>query len=158
MEPVAKAMKTIEEFMKQGEWAKAEGIADEMLKHLGGDPRTQDMQNPEAQRIQKKMQRIHQVIQTWQKEGRNLDPIAKTMERFEPLIKAGKIREAESILDDVLKKIAGESQKSDQMQVPHIDQKINWVKDLDAAMLKAREQKKLVMQFLMLGDLTAEDC
>jgi hypothetical protein len=35
---------------------------------------------------------------------------------------------------------------------------IAWVKDLATAQRLARSQKKLVMQFLMLGDLTDPHC
>lgn len=35
---------------------------------------------------------------------------------------------------------------------------IRWEKDLDAARAAAAKEGKLVLRFVLLGDLTAEDC
>ena len=61
-----------------------------------------------AQGIQRKMKDVHEGIQRWQEEGRDPSPIGRILERFEPLMKLGKIDEAEAILDEALEALGGE--------------------------------------------------
>ncbi len=61
-----------------------------------------------AQSIQAKMKRVHEGVQRWQQEGRDPSPIGRILERFEPLMKEGKIDEAEAILDEALNALDAE--------------------------------------------------
>jgi len=53
--------------------------------------------------LQKKMQEIQRGAESWQAEGRDPSPIAEIMQEFDPLMKAGKHKEAEAVLDRALK-------------------------------------------------------
>jgi hypothetical protein len=55
------------------------------------------------QPIQKKMQELQRLVQLCQQHGKSVEAVAKIVQSFEPLMKAGKIKEAESILDEALK-------------------------------------------------------
>lgn len=61
-----------------------------------------------AQEIQRKMKQVHEGVQRWQQEGRDPSPIGRILERFEPLMKQGRIDEAEAILDEALEALDGE--------------------------------------------------
>jgi hypothetical protein len=58
--------------------------------------------------IQKKMQRVQQGVKRWQKQGKNLAPVGRIMQQFEPLIKAGKIDEAGAVLDRAIRLLGDE--------------------------------------------------
>ncbi len=103
MDPIVKKMKRFEEVMRHGEWAKAEEILDDALKLFGDQTKQDDNQDINPERIQKKMQSLQEKVQQWQKEGKNLEPVAKIMQNFEPLMKEVKVKEAEVLLDEVLK-------------------------------------------------------
>jgi Spy/CpxP family protein refolding chaperone len=53
--------------------------------------------------LEKKMKEIQQGVEDWQSEGRDPSPIAEIMQEFDPLMKAGKHKEAEALLDRALK-------------------------------------------------------
>jgi hypothetical protein len=55
-----------------------------------------------SQGFQQKLQTLQEGIQQWQKEGRDLSPVGKMMQEFEPLMKEGKLKKAEAKLDEVL--------------------------------------------------------
>ena len=57
--------------------------------------------------LQAKIEKIQAGIQRWQDEGRDPSPIAETMQQFEPLMKAGKVKDAEALLDKVIKTLDG---------------------------------------------------
>lgn len=61
----------------------------------GPDPST-------AASLQGKMQRVQAKVQEWQRVGKDLSPVAAIMQGFDPLMKAGKFAEAESVLDRAL--------------------------------------------------------
>ena len=70
-----------------------------------GSPRVV-AQNPVeiTKRLTEKVQRIQEGAQKWAASGRDPSEIAKTMqEKFQPLMEAGKIVEAEALLDKMLK-------------------------------------------------------
>ena len=57
----------------------------------------------ETQRIlQTKMQSVQQGVQRWQGEGRDPSPVAEIMQEFDSLMKTGKHKEAEAVLDRAL--------------------------------------------------------
>ena len=62
----------------------------------------------EVQRtLQNKVQSVQEGVQGWQGEGRDPSPIAEIMQEFDPLMKAGKHKEAEAVLDRALKLLRG---------------------------------------------------
>ncbi len=56
--------------------------------------------------MQAKMQRLQAGIQRWQREGRDPSAIGRTMRKFESLLQAGQIEEAEAALDEALQILA----------------------------------------------------
>ena len=50
-----------------------------------------------------KMQRLQAAIRKWQQDGKDLTPVRKIMQQFGPLVKQGKPKEAEAVLDKALK-------------------------------------------------------
>src|SRR6266581_1078379 len=56
----------------------------------------------DPQRIQQKIQRLHEGVRRWQRESRDPALVSKVMEEFEPLTKEEKFREAEAVLDRAL--------------------------------------------------------
>jgi hypothetical protein len=48
------------------------------------------------------MQALQEGLQQMQSQGADVSPIGKTMERFDPLMKQGKVKEAEGVLDEAL--------------------------------------------------------
>src|SRR6266487_368423 len=61
--------------------------------------------SPEAvQRVlEGKLKNLQEGVQGWQNEGRDPSKVAEIMQEFEPLMKAGKHKEAEAVLDRALK-------------------------------------------------------
>jgi len=49
--------------------------------------------------LPEKMQKLGAGVQKWQQEGRDLTPIMSIMQEFEPLMKQGKLPEAEAVID-----------------------------------------------------------
>src|SRR5437867_5907236 len=65
----------------------------------------------EVQRVlQGKMQKVQENVQRWQNEGRDPREVGEIMQEFEPLMKEGKHKEAEAVLDRALK-LLRESEK-----------------------------------------------
>ena len=65
--------------------------------------------------IQAKLEaKLHQVqtgVESLQQDGRDPSPIAQIMQEFDPLMKAGQLKEAEAVLDRALKRIEGKEIK-----------------------------------------------
>ena len=61
--------------------------------------------SPEAvQRVlEGKLKNVQEAVQGWQNEGRDPSKVAEIMQEFEPLMTAGKHKEAEAVLDRALK-------------------------------------------------------
>src|SRR5216117_4167995 len=58
----------------------------------------------EVQRLlQAKVQKIQDGVQRWQNDGRDPSSVAEIMQEFEPLMKQGKHKDAEALLDRALK-------------------------------------------------------
>lgn len=53
--------------------------------------------------IRAKLEKVKAVVEDWQSSGRDPSPIAEIMQEFDPLMKAGKVKEAEAVLDKALK-------------------------------------------------------
>jgi hypothetical protein len=59
-------------------------------------------------RIEAKLEKVRAGVEKWQNDGRDPSPIAEIMQQFEPLMKAGKVNEAEALLEKALT-LLGES-------------------------------------------------
>jgi len=61
--------------------------------------------SPEAvQRVlEGKLKNVQEGVQGWQNEGRDPSKVAEIMQEFEPLMKAGRHKDAEAVLDRALK-------------------------------------------------------
>ena len=65
----------------------------------------------EVQRVlQGKMQKVQENVQRWQNDGRDPSAVAEIMQELEPLMKQGKLKDAEALLDRALK-LLNESEK-----------------------------------------------
>ena len=64
-------------------------------------------QLPSAEAVQRvlerKLKNVQEGVQGWQNEGRDPSKVAEIMQEFEPLIKAARFKDAEALLDRVLK-------------------------------------------------------
>ena len=61
---------------------------------------------PGPNAMHEKAQRVQNGVARWQEAGRDPSPIGELMSQIDPLMRAGKMREAEAILDQALKLIA----------------------------------------------------
>jgi Spy/CpxP family protein refolding chaperone len=57
----------------------------------------------QAKILEAKLDKVKTGVEKWQNEGRDPSPIAEIMQEFEPLMKAGKVKEAEALLEKALK-------------------------------------------------------
>jgi len=99
-----KILQGLDPLVKDRKFKEAELLIDRVLKALeeakpGSDP---------ALRLQAKVQKIEEGVQKWQEDGRDPSPIGTIMQEFDPLMKAGKIQEAEAVLDLALKALQSE--------------------------------------------------
>ena len=53
--------------------------------------------------LEGKLKNVQEGVQGWQNEGRDPSKVAEIMQEFEPLMMAGKHKEAEAVLDRALK-------------------------------------------------------
>ena len=64
-------------------------------------------QLPSAEAVQRvlerKLKNVQEGVQGWQNEGRDPSKVAEIMQEFEPLMKAARLKDAEAVLDRVLK-------------------------------------------------------
>jgi len=64
-------------------------------------------QLPSAEAVQRvlerKLKNVQEGVQGWQNEGRDPSKVAEIMQEFEPLMKAARLKDAEALLDRVLK-------------------------------------------------------
>jgi Spy/CpxP family protein refolding chaperone len=58
-----------------------------------------------------KIEKIQSGVKEWQEDGRNPSPVGELMQGFEPLMKQGRLKEAEALLDRALKLLESESKK-----------------------------------------------
>jgi len=56
--------------------------------------------------LQEKLQKVQEGVQQWQNDNRDPAPIGEIMEEFDPLMKEGKHKEAEAVLDRALKRLS----------------------------------------------------
>ena len=53
--------------------------------------------------LERKLKNVQEGVQGWQNEGRDPSKVAEIMQEFEPLMKAARLKDAEALLDRVLK-------------------------------------------------------
>ena len=123
-EKAAAFMQKLKEQLDAMNFAEAEKTADAFLKMMGvstptaaqGDdntpqqaPPTSSPSNDTKQRLTEKVDRVKAGAQKWAASRRDPSEIAKTMvEKFKPLMEAGKVVEAEAVLDRVLEQLGEE--------------------------------------------------
>lgn len=106
-------MKKLGEQVEAKQFQEAETTADTLLKMMGvklasggGNPRKPGPGSPEetARRLTAKMERVQEKAQKWAASGKDPTEVLKTMQKkFEPLMQAGRVEEAEAVLDSVLR-------------------------------------------------------
>jgi hypothetical protein len=110
--PVAEVMQVmqgIEPLLHEGKLSEAEARVDHALGLLGerfapGDsalhpPRAALSPADLPESIRRKMQRASELAEQWQRDGKDLTPVARVMNQVEPLLRQGKLKEAEAVLD-----------------------------------------------------------
>ncbi|OLE71200.1 MAG: hypothetical protein AUG74_06710 [Bacteroidetes bacterium 13_1_20CM_4_60_6] len=88
--------------------AKLQELKKQQLTGAAGRERGRP-QLPQA--IPQKMERVKAAVQKWQDEGRDPSQVGELMQGFEPLMKEGKFKEAEQLLDQALKILGGGEKK-----------------------------------------------
>ena|GEM_PF-222589 len=73
---------------------------------------------PPPPSLQEKMQKLQAGVQKWQQEGRDLSPVGRIMQDFEPLMRQGKLPEAEAVLDRALERLRGKTMQGPKQGVP----------------------------------------
>jgi Spy/CpxP family protein refolding chaperone len=170
-------MKTLHEQIQAKQFEEAEKTADSLLKMMGvsapipagnDDPKggkrsdrsATGSQEETVRRLTEKVERVTTGAQKWAASGHDPSEIFKIMqEQFQPLMQAGKITEAEAVVDGVLKKLgmdvkpaaaASADEASEERMVTRVHQIQKelpaWVKktgrkeESDALMKKLKEQ------------------
>jgi hypothetical protein len=106
--PVVAVMQGFDGLLPEGKLIEAEARVDKALSLLGerfapGDrgatppPAAPPAELAEA--IHRKMQRASELAEQWKREGRDLTPVARILNAVEPLLREGRFREAETVLD-----------------------------------------------------------
>jgi hypothetical protein len=114
-------MQELKKHLDAKNFEEAEKTADAILKMMGvsapaaaqgGDdkppqaPRTNSPSTDTAKRLTEKVERVKAGAQKWAASGRDPSDVAKTMVgKFKPLMEAGKVVEAEAVLDRVLEQL-----------------------------------------------------
>jgi tetratricopeptide (TPR) repeat protein len=99
-------MQKLQEQLKGRNFEEAESTADSILKLMGPAPESAE---ETRKRLTAKVERVQAIAQEWAASGRDPSSIGQTMEeRFKPLIEAGKIVEAEAVLDRVLQQLSSD--------------------------------------------------
>ncbi len=81
-------------------------------KFLSGAPldsKKEPARDDPRARLQGKMRDFQAGARKWQEEGRDLSPVGKIMQEFEPLMKQGKLPEAEAVLDRAIERLRGKT-------------------------------------------------
>lgn len=102
---ILQEIEKLQRLVTKGEFESASkqiDLVNDMLKNSGQKEHTQG-QSERMKSIQEKMTRLQQGIQKWQQDGKDLSPIGTIMQKFEPLLKEDKVKEAEGVLDEALK-------------------------------------------------------
>ena len=89
-------------------------------KFLSGAPLSEKEptnDNPQA-RLQGKVRKLEAGMQKWKQEGRDLSPVGKILQEFEPLMRQGKLPEAEAVLDRAIERLRGKTMQGPKQGVP----------------------------------------
>jgi hypothetical protein len=111
--PVAAVMQGFDQLLQSGRLREAEARVDKALGMLGERfvPNDAVLTPPLAafspadlpESIRRKMQRASELAEQWQRDGRDLTPVARILNEVEPLLRHGKFKEAEMVLDHGLR-------------------------------------------------------
>jgi len=111
----AALMHNMEESLKAKNLEETEKTADSILKMMGASSNTAPSINAPSQpppsdnptkRLTEKLERVKAGAQKWAAAGHDPSEILKTMqEKFKPLMDAGKVTEAEAVLDHLLEQL-----------------------------------------------------
>jgi len=84
----------------------------EKLREIRSKTAAGQIRSPEGvQRVlHGKMQKVQETVQRWQNDGRDPSAVAEIMQELEPLMKQGRLKDAEGVLDRALK-VLNESEK-----------------------------------------------
>ena len=122
LRPIAEVMQGFAPLLQAGKLSEAEATVDRALTLLGERFAPDDSvltaprealspaDLPEA--IRRKMQRASELAEQWQRDGKDLTPVARVMNQVEPLLRQRKFKEAEAVLDRGLS-LLGDSRNSD---------------------------------------------
>ena len=61
--------------------------------------------------IEPKVQQVQAGVEHWQQEGRDPSPVVQMIQELEPLVREGKLKEAEVVLDRALKTLNDKTEK-----------------------------------------------
>jgi len=119
--PVAELMQGFEALLQGGKLSEAEARVDHAFGLLGeqlspGDrvpnpPREALSPADRPESIRRKMQRASELAKQWQRDGKDLTPVARVMNQLDPLLRQGKFKAAEAVLDRGLS-LLGDSKKA----------------------------------------------
>jgi hypothetical protein len=184
---VTALMQKLQEQLKGKSFEEAEKTADSILKLMGAN--TQSSASPAngnagppadpdevRRRLTGKVERVQEFAQEWAASGRDPSTIAQTMnEKFKPLIKAGRVTEAEAVVDRLLEQLGEDGRSAGAPPIPE-EARRQMRHKLDSSFVvfrdKVQEELKLtkeqeskleqvlpeVMQFLeKIKGLTPED-
>ncbi len=102
-ELIAPLMREFDVDLKADKLTEAEAVLDKVLAILGNPPAgTPDASDDIQARLQHKVQFIQTMLPQWIEHGGKKDLIAPLMQEFDADLKAGKLTEAEAVLDKVL--------------------------------------------------------
>ena len=107
---IGMVMSQFEPLVKQGKGKEAEKILDTALKLLKNkDPRKVPEAKPYV-RVQDKIREVQQKAPQWAASGGDLSKIDSLMKKLDPLMKEGKLQEAEALLDRAIAQLQGGAQ------------------------------------------------
>ena len=117
MRPIGEATQGLEQLIQAGKLGEAEARLDRALGLLGASFAPEDRvlstskdAPPHAEvseSLQRKMERASMLAEQWKRDGKDLTPVAKVMNEVEPLMRQGKFKEAERVLERGLQILEG---------------------------------------------------
>jgi hypothetical protein len=107
--PIAELMQSFEPLLQAGKLSEAEAHVDRALAGLGEQAApANDAQAPPGtalspadlpESIRRKMERASELAERWKRDGKDLTPVARVMNRVEPLLRQRRFEEAEKVMD-----------------------------------------------------------
>jgi prefoldin subunit 5 len=114
--PLSKEVEKIPALVQQGKFEEADKKADSLLKQIEkwnpkayaalkdppASPKIDPAKLPPS--LRQKLQSLQANIQNWEAEGKDLSQFESDLKKVEPLIQKGEAKEAEALIDKLLKK------------------------------------------------------